>query len=637
MSQRAELFPTTRELGHLRATAAGRHRPDLVIRGGRVLSPGTREWLEADVLVTGRHIAALTPWGHVADTAGEIDARGAFIAPLFIDAHLHIEYTSLTPGELARLSVPRGTGTVLTDPNGAANVWGARGMDYLLRTRTPLRIFQQVSPTTPTSRDLELGGAVIDEAVVHGRLRDDSTVTLGEGNPFDHGEVSTDRYRAALAAGRRITGHTASQSMESLWGYVAAGVSDDHNASTIDEALERTRAGMMVTIMGSSLADNTGAIFADLDRIRPSFGSLCFCADDKHALDLAHEGHIDHHVRRAIALGVDPLDAYRMATMQPAAYYRLDQLLGTVAPSRLADLQVIPALAEARPSVVVSAGRVVARDGRALFENRDERPAWTSGTVRLSGRLDSRMLRVAVPEAGDGPVLVRAMEMFDGYFKRRVEVPLTVRDGGVVADPEHDVLKIAVVDRHHGTASAGVGFVRGFGLRRGAIATSMNAPNINTAVVGADDASMLRALEATREMDGGLVVVDPDAVDGGDAVGDGVVARVPLPVGGMMSDAPFEDTVDRFDAAHGAAAALGCEIRSPFMILSFVGLYTVPDSGITERGLIDAASQSFIDVLVPGPADRCGGAGEHPGVTSDGDVTSVGDAGAEHHAIGASA
>jgi adenine deaminase len=604
MTELTDLLPSTAELVRLRAVAAGHAAPDLIVRGGLVQSPGTEEWLERDVVVAGRHIATLTPWGHfpAAAETTEIDARDCHVVPGFIDTHLHIEYTNLTPGELARLSVPRGTTTVLTDPNGAANVWGAAGMDLLLQTRTPLHVFQQVSPTTPTSFELERGGAVIPEDVVRARLHDDVTITLGESNPFDYGELSTGRFREALAAGRRLTGHTASQTHESLWGYLAAGISDDHNAATVEQVLERTRLGAMVTVMGSSLTDNTVPLFADLDAIAPALRHLSFCADDKHVHDLRTEGHIDHHVRQAIRFGIDPQLAYRMATTQPAHYYRLDQVLGILAPSRLADLQIIPDLADVRPRTVVVAGAVVATDGAALFSNTDDLPAWTRDTVHLPERLPDALFTVAAPASAES-VRVRAMEMYDGYFKRAFTATLPVRDGAVVSDPAQDVLKIAVVDRHHGEALSGIGFVKGFGLRRGAIAITMNCPNMNISVVGADDASMRLAVEELGRMGGGFVTV----ADGE------ILARVPLPVGGMMSAAPFEETAAALADGHAATHALGCRIPSPYIILSFVGLYVVPDLGLTERGLIDAATQRFVDVLLPGPVDACGIAHSHEG------------------------
>ncbi len=588
MTELRDLYPTTAELVRLRAVAAGTESPDVIVRGGLVQSPGTEEWLERDVLIAGRHIAALTPWGHVAEAREEIDATGQHVVPGFIDAHLHIEYTNLTPGELGRVSVPRGTTTVLTDPNAAANIWGADGLSLMLETSTPLRVFHQVSPTAPTSDTLERGGKRVPEETVLARLAQDAAVTLGEANPFDYSEVSTARYREALVNGRRITGHTAAQTHESLWGYLAAGVSDDHNSATIDEVLERTRLGAMITVMGSSLADNTAAIFADLEAVAPALRSLCFCADDKQVTDLIDEGHIDHHIRQAIRLGVDPQLAYRMATTQPAHYYRLDQVLGLLAPSRLADILIVPSLAQARPSLVLSAGEVVARDGDALFTNDDVLPEWSHGTIRLPSPLPSTMLEVAAPAAASS-ARVRAMELHGGYFKRAIEATLPVIDGTVRADPSQDLLKIAIIDRHHASGDRGLGFVRGFGLERGAIAVSMNCMNMNVAVVGVDDADMLRAVAELEAMDGGFVVV----ADGE------VLARVPLTVGGVMSDAPFEQTVSLLREAHAQAAALGCPIRAPFLILSFVGLFVVPDIGLTELGLIDTASQSFIDLLLP--------------------------------------
>ncbi|MBA8817138.1 adenine deaminase [Microbacterium halimionae] len=593
MTEKTDLYPTTAEMVALRSVATGRALPDVIIRGGLVQSPGTEEWLERDIVISGRHIATLTPWGHFPEAGSSIDATGSYVVPGFIDTHLHIEYTNLTPGELARVSVARGTTTVLTDPNGAANVWGPRGMDFLLETQTPLHIFQQVSPTTPASTALETGGAIIPEETVLSRLHDDVTATLGEGNPFDYGDVSTNRFREALVAGRRITGHTAAQTSESLWGYLAAGVGDDHNSATIDEVLERTRLGAMVTIMGSSLTDNTIPLFSDLDRVAPALRSICFCADDKHALDISVQGHIDHHVRQAIAFGVDPQLAYRMATTHAAHYYRLDQVLGILAPSRLADLQIIPDLAQVHPDLVMVAGDVVARDGKALFTNDDVVPTWARDTVRLPSRLDPKIFEVHA--VGD-TARVRAMEMYNGYFKHAFETSLKVVDGLVKSDTETDVLKIAILDRHHASGEAGVGFVRGFGLSRGAIAISMNCPNMNIAVVGADDESMLLAVAELERMQGGFVTV----ADGE------VLASVPLPIGGMMSDAPFEETAAALKAGHERTAELGCRIPSPYIILSFVGLYVVPDLGITERGLIDAFEQSFVDLLLPGPVESCG-------------------------------
>jgi len=421
-------------------------------------------------------------------------------------------------------------------------------------------------------------------------------VTLGEGNPFDLSDVATNRFREALVTGKRITGHSARQSGEGLWGYLAAGVGDDHNAATVDEVLERVRLGAMITLMSGSMNDNTVEVFSDLDRVRPALDHMSFCADDKHVLDLATEGHIDHHVRQAIAAGIPAAQAYRMASWQPALYYRLDHVLGSITPGRLADLQIIGDLASVVPERVVVGGQLAAVDGVPYFDNTDEVPGWLLETMHVPESFDASLL--AVPAAGESAA-VQGMEMYDGYFKRAFHVTLPVVDGVVQSHPALDVLKIAVVDRHYGDAQCGVGFVRGFTLARGAIAVSINCTNANIVAVGADDADIAVAVSALRDMGGGFVVVD----------GGVVTARVALPVGGMMSAAPWETTAAELSVANDVAFELGCRIRSPFMVLSFVGLGVVPDLGLTELGLIDATSQSFVDlVLSIGPdgiACRC--------------------------------
>jgi adenine deaminase len=581
---RPDLLPTTEELAAIRAVAVGRRPADLIVRGGRVLHVHTGEFLHRDVVVCGRHIAAVTPVGRMqADTV--IDAAGRWVTPAFIDAHLHIEYTMLTPGELARLIVPRGTVTVLTDADCMANVAGMPGIELMGTTSTPLRIFDQITPVTPPFADLERGGAAIGEQEVLDRLAAPRTVTLGEGNPFDYSAVATNRFRTALVNGRRITGHSGRQADEPLWGYLAAGVGDDHNAATLPEVIDRVRLGAMITVMSGSMNDNIDAIFADPAAVRPCLGHMCFCADDKHVLDLSREGHIDHSVRKVIGLGIDPATAYRMATWQPAQYYRIDHVVGSVTPGRLADLQLIPDLADARPDMVIAGGEVVARDGTPLFANNDVMPGWTRETIRIDPGFGPGDLRV--PATGE-VARVQAMEMYDGYFKRGFHVDLAVRDGAVQPDAEHDVLKFTVVNRHHGDGPGAVGFVRGFGLSGGALGVSSNCPDVNIAAVGTSDADIACAVQALAGQRGGFVAVRDGAV----------LASVPLPIGGLMDDEPWEVTAGRLADAHTAAEGLGCVIRSPYMVLSFVGLAAVPDFGLTDLGLVDVLRQEFAPLLL---------------------------------------
>jgi adenine deaminase len=580
----ADLAPSVAELMHLRRVASGAAPPDLIIRNGKVLALHTGEILERDVAIAGRHIAAVTPPGHFV-APRTIDAGGMYVAPTFIDTHIHIEYTMLTPGELARLTVPRGTTTLLADANCIANVLGSDGFDIVGTTGTPLRIFRQVSHRVPRKPELELGGAAVPDADIVARVQRPEAATLGESNPFDLDEWSARKQVAAIRAGKRITGHTARLGNEPLWSYLAGGVSDDHNAVTTQEVLDRLRLGAALTVMAGSMNDNCPTVFADLDALGDGLFHICFCADDKHVEDLHDQGHIDHHVRQAIRAGVAPVLAWRMATLTPALYYRLDHLLGSITPSRLADLQLVPDLAEARPDLVMVGGKVVARHGKPLFENTDAMPAKTRNTIHLHPGLSAKSFSVAAPGK---TAWVQAMEMYDGYFKRAFHAELPVVDGAVRCNTERDVLKVAIVDRHHATDSIGIGFVRGFTLGRGALAATTNCENQNLVLVGTSDEELAFAARAIAEIGGGYV-----------AVADGkVLAAVPLPIAGIMSDRPWETVREQSIAVNEAAAALGCRIHAPFMIMAFIGLAGVPDLGLTERGLIETKTQSFTDVVL---------------------------------------
>jgi adenine deaminase len=580
-----DCVPTVDELRRLRKVAVGEAKGDAIIQGGKVLALHTGEILERDVVIAGRHIAAVTPVGRF-DAPKIIDARGQYVAPTFIDVHIHIEYTKLMPGELARLSVPRGTTTLLADANCIGNVLGTEGFDIVGKTGTPLRIFRQVSHKIPRNPAVEVGGAIIPDEALEDRVQEPEAATLGESIPFDLDEASARKQVAALSAGKRITGHTARLSDEPLWGYLAGGVSDDHNAVTTKEVLERLRLGAMLTLMAGSMNDNSETVFADIPALGHGLHHISFCADDKLVEDLDAQGHIDHHVRQAIRYGVGPIDAWRMATLTPATFYRLDHVLGSVTPSRLADLQLVPDLAEVRPSLVMVGGQVVARNGKPLFENTDPIPDSLRNTIHLHPDLSTDLFAIKA----NGPTAwVQAMEMYDGYFKRAFHAELPVVGGKVQCDIRNDVLKVAIVDRHHASKMIGMGFVRGFRLKRGALAATTNCENQNLVIVGTNDADIAFAARAAGELGGGLIVVADGAV----------ISTVPLPLGGIMSEKPWEVTRDESLAANAAAVSIGCEMHAPFMIMSFIGLAGVPDLGLTEKGLIEAKSQNFIDLVLP--------------------------------------
>jgi adenine deaminase len=588
--------PSPDEIRRLKAVARGDEPGDVALRGGQVVFVHTCEILAADVILVDRHIAAVVPPGRLSATQ-TVDATGRYIAPTFADAHIHMDYTLLTPSELARLVVPRGTTTMFADPVCLANVLGVLGMDLAATTVAPMRIFQQVTPDVPRRGRHQLGGAKVPHEHVIDRITWANATSVGESSPFLDDEPMRELLSVALSHGRRATGHTARLDGEPLWAYLAGGVGDDHNAATWPEVLERVRRGMVVTIMAGSMADSVADILGDPSRLGMIAQHLCFCADDKHVDDLVEQGHIDHHVRSAVALGVEPALAVRMGSLNAAMHFGVDHLVGSITPGRVADLQLLDDLTSYAPIEVWVNGSCVARDGVALFTESDPIPAESLGTVHI-GAVDATAFEVRVPDVAEQvpptTAFVRAMEMYDGYFKRALVAEADVVDGLVQTCEEHDLAKIVVVDRHHGTGATGIGFVRGFGLRNGALAATTNCDNQNVVAVGTDDTQLAAAVAALDRLGGGYVVIGAGEV----------LAELPLPYAGIISDQPWEIVLEQSRAINAAAESIGCPIHAPFMILAFVGLPGVPDYGLTELGLIDVIGRQQVDVVLEDYGDK---------------------------------
>jgi adenine deaminase len=549
----------------------------------------TGESLEADVLVAGRHIAAVTPPGRLPAAETEVDAKGHHLLPGFIETHIHIDYCLLPPGELARLIVPIGTTALFADPNCQAYVFGRKGVELEANTAAPLRLFLQISSAIPAFPTVEQGGETLSTDEIVDYLGDPRTVSWGESNPFGTDDHILTCLHHAAANGRRVTGHTARLMGEPLWEYLAGGVCDDHNAATLEEAIERIRRGANLSLQSSSMSNYIAGVLENPELLGMAAAHIMFNADDKYADDLMSEGHIDHHLRSAVALGVPPVLAVRMATLNGASHFRVDHLIGSLTPARLADVVLVPDLVNFRPAAVWVGGRMVAEGGRALFDNPDAPyPAWVHESMRIGKQLDADDFAISASDGGRHRV--RVIQMYDGYYKREIEESITPGADGVLApDPSRDLAKVAVVDRHLGSGKIGKAFIRGFGLRSGALAVTTNCSNQNVVVVGTSDSECAAAVNRLVEMAGGFVVVD----------GGRSVAEVPLRYGGTMSVEPFEVVLEQLAACKSAAAALGCDMTwSPFMILSFIGLAGVPALGLTELGLIDVATQQFIPVVV---------------------------------------
>jgi adenine deaminase len=561
-----------RDLASRVAVARGDAPADAVLAGGRVLSVFTGELLEVDVVISGQHVVALgTPGSY----AGEVvhDVAGMILVPGFIDGHMHVESTKLTPAEFARAALPHGTTTVVLDPHEIGNVLGARGILELLALAEPgpLDFYAMASSCVPAS-SLETSAHTLDH---------NDIASLLEAHPRIIGLAELMNYPAVVAGdpealakieaagSRHVDGHAPGLTGRGLNAYLAAGVQSDHECTTLAEALEKRRLGMWIMIREGSAARNLEALIPLVLEHGP--GNCMLVTDDREPHDLLRDGHIDNALREAVALGCSPEDAVVMASLNPARYHRLYGH-GAVAPGYLADIVALPDLTEFRPSRVWKRGRL-AFDGSSVADfMAPVVPDWMLHTMHARPVTEER-LRVT---AGAG--LVRVMEVREGQI---VTGALTaeprIEGGAIVADPSRDFAKIAVAERHRESDHLGIGLVRGFGLREGALGSTVAHDAHNVMLVGTSDRDMAVAAARLSEIGGGQVVVRDGRV----------LAEVALPLGGLMSLEPRDRVGAQVDALEAAAAECGATLRAPFMALSFLALSVIPELKVTDLGLVD--------------------------------------------------
>jgi adenine deaminase len=560
--------------------ARGDAPADLVLRNARLVNVRSGEVHDADIAIYGGRIAGFGAY----DARETIDLDGRYVCPGLIDAHVHIESSMVTVPEFARAVVPRGTTTVVTDPHEIANVLGIAGVRYMLDSSEglPLRVFVMASSCVPAT-DMETSGAELDAADLAVLFQHPRVIGLAEVMNFPGVFLGVPEVLAKIeAAGDRpVDGHSPGLTGLPLNAYIAAGVGSDHECTRLEEAREKLRRGMHIFIREGTTARNLKEL---LPLVTPENAANCsFCTDDRHPADLLEEGHIDALVRMALAEGLSPITAIQMATVNTANYFGL-RGLGMVAPGYRADLVVFDDFESFRVLKVLAEGRVVAEEGEYV----GPRPA-PPGPPRGGVNVNWEKVSFAVP-APDG-ARARVIEAVPGQIVTRQSVePLKVEAGVAVADPDRDLLKIAVIERHRGTGNVGLGFVRGFGLERGAIASTVAHDNHNIVVVGASDADMMSAARTVAESGGGQAVV----ADGR------LLAHVPLPIAGLMSDLPLEEVRDRVDAMTRAVRELGGTLPDPLMTMSFLALAVIPELKITDLGLVDVGEFRRVPLLVTG-------------------------------------
>ena len=543
------------------AVARGEEPADLVLSGGHVLSVFTKEWLDMDVAIKDGHIVGLGRY----DGLQRLDVSGAYLVPGFIDAHMHIESSKLTVDEFARAVVAQGTTAVVADPHEIANVLGTDGIHWLLDccTDLPLDVFVMASSCVPASQ-FESPRRPFTPGDIESLLRRHRTIGIAEMMNFPGVIAGSPSELAKLKTGLtdHVDGHAPGVRGPGLNAYIAAGIRSDHEATTFEEALEKRRLGMWVMLREASIARN----LLDLLPLVKRYGSdrCMFCTDDREPDFIVEQGHINQMVRVAVGDGISPEDAVVMATINPAMYHRLWRL-GAIAPGYQADILVLDDLESFQPRQVLKHG------APPRFVKLDV-PEWVRRSVSLAP-VDATSFRIPA-----GARKIRVMRVIPAQLLTGVDVVApSVKDGCIVPDAARDLVKIAVVERHHATGRIGLGFATNVGLKRGAFASTVAHDAHNIVALGVDDRDMAACAMRLAEIGGGIVI----------AYGGRVVEELPLPVAGLMSDRPLAEVHERLQSMERRLNSMGVTMASPFMTLSFLALSVIPELKITDRGLVD--------------------------------------------------
>ncbi len=541
-------------------------------------------------IVDGRIV---TPYAQGYDAERVLDGGGRYAMPGFIDTHVHIDSTLVIPENLSHLIVPHGTTAMLADPMEVANVAGLEGLKALTNTisQLPYHIFLEVSSRVPTAPGLETTGGELDLLDVREILCWPEAVSLGELDPSKVLAVRDEyllKVEAAQTLGKICNGHAVGRVGKELVAYACGGLSDDHECVDYAEALTRLQLGMAVLIREGSTERNLDLILKGM--VEDGFYNsphLMFCTDDKHPDEILEEGHIDFMVNRAIELGVPPITAIQMATINAAKHFRIEHLVGSLAPARWADIILAEDLEPIVPGDVYFKGQHVASDGKLIVAPPEaDYPEWIYQTVDVThGKQAGDFVLAADGEKAK----VWVIDLYpDQIINEQVQAELPVVDGCVVPDVANDILKLAVVERHGVNGNIGVTFVRGFGMRDGALASSVAHDHHNIIVAGTNDADMAACVQAIEEMQGGLAI----------ASGGEVLGKLPLPIAGLMSEAPVDQVIDNLEEINQIYRDLGGALPAPFMTISFIGLPTVPKLGLTDMGLVDVLEHTLISPFV---------------------------------------
>ena len=555
---------------------------DLIIQNGTVVDVFSLETFEADVAIKDGYIVGI---GTYPNGKQVVDASGKYVMPGFIDGHIHIESTMVTPSEFSRALIKHGVTTVVTDPHEIANVAGTIGIEFMLKdaANADMDILMKLPSCVPAT-PFEQNGATLTADDLRPYLTHPTVIGLAE--VMDYPSVLNanpdmlEKIQMTIGAGLEVDGHAAGLPDTALNVYSVAGIRNDHEAVTAEEAIARVRRGMHVLVREGSAAKDLLALLPAINERNSR--RFSFCTDDKHLDELAEEGTVNYAAQLAIANGLDPLIAIQMATLNNAVCHGIHDK-GSIAPGYLADILITDSLEILHPETIIKGGRLL--DLGALRSARATVPETVRSSLHLK-KVTKDDLQIPLLEGQQAWVI----GVVPGrIITEKIAADVQTEDGFFVADPQNDQVKMVVCERHHQTGSIGAGIVSGIGLKRGAIASTVAHDSHNLVVAGTNDEDMLLAIEEADRMQGGLVIVD----------GGIVLASVPLRVGGIMSEKPYEEVIKELHQLHEQLATQAEEGQNIFMILSFLCLPVIPRLKLTDRGLFDVDSFQHIEVGIP--------------------------------------
>lgn len=559
--------------------AQGKEKAALVIKNANLVNVFNDEIKTTDIAIYHGKIAGI---GKGYQGTEEIDVNGAYVTPAFIDGHVHLESSMCLPKEFAKAVVPEGTVTVIIDPHEISNVFGLHGISFMKEAckNIPLQVYTMLPSCVPAT-SYETSGFDLASYDLSLLMDDPSVLGVAEMMNFPSVLNCDKEVMAKLHLGKvkhkKIDGHAPGLSGKDLCAYIAAGVMSDHECTTAEEAKEKLELGMHIMIREGSAAK-------DLDPLIPilkgkNTNRCIFVTDDRHPTDL--KGHINDMVRKAVEKGVDPVTAIKAASLNTAEYFGLTDL-GAIAPGYAANILVFDNLIDFKPKLVFKNGEIVAKDGKLTVDVEHNEIPQLRGSINVKW-IESEDFKI--PAKSD---TVRVIEIIPKtLLTKSITAKTKIVDGYAESDTDADILKIMVFERHKATGNIGKGFVRGFGLKSGAIASTVAHDSHNMIIVGTNDKDMeIAAIELVKSQGGKVVVNDGQ-----------VISKLPLPIAGLISDLPFEEIIEKCKDLQKSAKGIGCVLEDPFMTMSFLSLSVIPDLKITDKGVFDFKESKFIDIF----------------------------------------